>query len=257
MTKPKSQTEASNLDTGSLEIPDKFLIIITGDKGGTGKSTFARGYIDVLNERGADYMAYDSDKRNSQLYRHYHKAGKGISRLNFSLEDGADALIDQMDTGKPPLIVIDLPAGAGEHLENFNHQLGFLREARDMGYAVTIVSVLSCIKDSVNALRLLMDYTEDKVKHIAVRNLYWGDEEKFSLFDESKIKERLLAADGLILNMPKLYQPAYSLIDKHNATFRFASKISENFPRSQSMRVYQWLQLFETELDTANKFLGI
>jgi|GEM_PF-4294713 len=75
----------------------KLLIFMVSDKGGTGKSTLTRAYVDILHARNIDYLAYDGDKRNSQLYRHYHNVGKSVNKLNFSIEGGADELIEAMD----------------------------------------------------------------------------------------------------------------------------------------------------------------
>jgi hypothetical protein len=250
------KTKAEGTVTSSIPLQKK-LVIITGDKGGTGKSTLSRGLVDIASHRGVDYVAYDSDKRNSQLYRHYQSVGSGISRLDFSTEDGADALIIQMDKGTSPVIIVDLPAGGGELLEKFNSQLGLLSEAKEMGYEITVLSVLSRVKDSVNALRLLMDFTEDAAKHLAVKNLYWGTEDRFTLFDQSKVKQRLLDAGGLVINMPDMCDATYALIDEHNLTFRAAVNDTEHLPRPHRSRVHQWLRLLETEIDLTNKFLGL
>jgi hypothetical protein len=251
-TKTKPAVEVAS--SGSLQ---KKLVIVTGDKGGTGKSTLSRGLVDIANHRKIDYVAYDSDKRNSQLYRHYQSTGSGISRLDFSTEDGADGLIVQMDIGTSPLLIVDLPAGGGELLEKYNSQLGLLSEAQEMGYEITIVSVMSRVKDSVNALRLLMDFTGDAAKHLAIKNLYWGTEDKFSLFDQSKVKQRLLDDGGLVINMPDMCDATYALIDEHNLTFRAALDDTEHIPRPHRSRIHQWIRLLESEIDLANKFLGV
>jgi energy-coupling factor transporter ATP-binding protein EcfA2 len=253
---PQTKTKPE-IEVASFASFQKKLVIVTGDKGGTGKSTLSRGLVDIANHRGVSYVAYDSDKRNSQLYRHYQNTGGGISRLDFSTEDGADNLIVQMDTGTSQLIIVDLPAGGGELLEKYNLQLGLLSEAQDMGYDITIVSVMSRVKDSVNALRLLMDFTGDAAKHLAIKNLYWGTEDKFSLFDQSKVKQRLLDDGGLVINLPDMCDATYALIDEHNLTFRAALDDTEHIPRPHRSRIHQWLRLLETEIDLANKYLGV
>ena len=234
----------------------KLLIFIVADKGGTGKSTFTRAYVDILHARNIDYLAYDGDKRNSQLYRHYHNVGNGISKLDFSIEGGADELIEAMDRCSAPVMVVDLPGGGVELLERLNSQMSFLADAADMGYAVTMVSVLSRIKDSVNALRLLMDLTGDSARHIAVKNLYWGDEQKFSLFDGSATKQRLLDAGGLVMNMPDLFDDTYSIIDEHSLSFR-AAVDDPRLTRPHRSRVNQWLRQLESQIELADKYLGV
>ena len=234
----------------------KLLIFMVSDKGGTGKSTFTRAYVDILYARNIDYLAYDGDKRNSQLYRHYHNVGNGVKKLNFSIEGGADELIEAMDRCDAPVMVVDLPGGGVELLEQLNSQTNFLADAADMGYAVTMVSVLSRIKDSVNALRLLMDLTGDSARHIAVKNLYWGDEQKFSLFDGSATKQRLLDAGGLVMTMPDMFDDTYSIIDEHSLSFRAAVE-DTRLTRPHRSRVNQWLRQLESQIELADKFLGV
>jgi hypothetical protein len=234
----------------------KLLIFTVADKGGTGKSTFTRALVDILHYRNLDYLAYDGDKRNSQLYRHYHKVGGGVHKLNFSVEGGADELIEAMDRCDAPVMVVDLPGGGVELLERLNSQMNFLADANDMGYSVTMVSVLSRIKDSVNALRLLMDLTGDSAQHIAVKNLYWGDEQKFSLFDGSDTKQRLLDTGGLVMNMPDLFDDTYSIIDEHSLSFRAAIE-DPRLTRPHRSRLNQWLRQLESQIELADKFLGV
>jgi hypothetical protein len=240
----------------SSSVAPKLLIFTVADKGGTGKSTFTRALIDILHDRNIDYLAYDGDQRNSQLYRHYHGVGNGINQLNFRIEGGADELIEAMDSRSAPVIVVDLPGGGVELLERLNSQMSFLTDATEMGYAVTMVSVMSRIKDSVNALRLLMDLTGDSAHHIAVKNLYWGDEQKFSFFDNSTTKQRLLDAGGLVMNMPDLFDDTYSIIDEHSLSFRAAID-DPRLTRPHRSRVNHWLRQLESQIELADKFLGI
>jgi hypothetical protein len=237
--------------------PQKRLILITGDKGGTGKSTFGRGLLDTLQHRQIDCSAYDSDKRNSQLYRHYNDAGAGVKQIDITAKGGGDVLIDEMDQRKAAVMLVDLPAGAGEHLEKFEQEMGFIAAAAEMGYGVTVVSVLSRVKDSVNALRLALDFTGNAVQHVAVKNLYFGEESRFVLFDESKVKQRLLESGGKVLKMDDLLDDTYGLIDQGNLMFRFAAGEESPLTRSHRARVYQWLKRFEAEVEQVGGILGM
>ena len=49
----------------------KRVIWVTGGKGGVGKSTFARGLLDILREAGLNVAAFDGDPTNAQLFRYY------------------------------------------------------------------------------------------------------------------------------------------------------------------------------------------
>lgn len=231
----------------------KVLILVTGDKGGTGKSTFARGLLDVLGHRGVKVAAYDGDRRNSQLFRHYRSMGEGVIQLDVMAPGGADRLLDDMESGVAPVMLVDLPAGAGAAMEDFERETGFLEGATELGYQVSLVSVLSPVRDSVNALRVLMEAMGERPRYVAVKNLHFGSDVQFDLFDESKVKQELLRREGLILSMPKLFGETYALVDNKSLTFRQAS---QTLVMSQRRRVYQWLELFEKDLVGAGRVLG-
>jgi hypothetical protein len=246
LAKPKKESGDSR---SSLKV----LILVTGDKGGTGKSTFARGLLDVLCHRGVQVAAYDGDRRNPQLFRHYRSIERGVMQLDVMAPGGADRLLDDMESNVAPVMLVDLPAGAGAALEDFERETGFLEGATELGYGVSLVSVLSPVRDSVNALRLLMEVLGEQASYVAVKNLHFGADEQFEIFDSSKAKQNLLQREGVMLSLPKLFSETYALVDNKSLTFRQAS---QELVMSQRRRVYQWLDVLEKELIVAGRVLG-
>ncbi len=127
----------------------------------------------------------------------------------------------------------------------------------ELGYGITIVSVLSRVKDSVNALKLLLDFAGDKVGYVAVKNLYFGEAEKFRILDNSKTKKQLEQLGGVVITMPDLFDDNYGLLDELNLTFRAAVGEGSPLTRSHCRRVYQWLKGFEAEVMKAGALLGV
>lgn len=233
------------------------VIFVTGDKGGTGKTTFSRGLLDVLIARGVKWAAYDGDCRNPQLHRHYQSVGQGVTRLDITAQGGADVLLDDMEQGSAEVMIVDLPAGAGAALESFENETGFFSACEELGYAVTFVSVLSRVRDSVNALRLLMQFSDGRADHVAVKNLHCGDPDKFRRFDGSKARETLLDRGGVLVTMPDLFDDTYDLVDEHSLDFRVAAGSESPLKRSHRSRVFQWLKGMEAEIEKAGSLLGL
>ncbi len=248
--------EKAKADTKSVATK-KHLIAVTGDKGGTGKSTWSRGMIDLLASKHIQCAAYDADKRNAQLYRYYKDFGDGVKRIDISARGGADALLDDMEGVGDKVMLVDLPAGGNEAFEKLEAEMGLLDSAKELGYDITIVSVLSRVKDSVNALKLLMDFTGDAVGYVAVKNLYFGDAEKFRILDNSKTKKQLEQLGGVVITMPDLYDDTFELLDETNLTFRAAVEEGSSLSRSHRSRIYQWLKQFEAEVMKAEALLGV
>ncbi len=103
----------------------KRLITVTSDKGGTGKSTFSRGFLDLLLRKNISCLACDSDKRNAQLYRHYKEVRGGVKRIDVGVRGGADALLDDMEQVGTSVILVDLPAGEMKRLRNWKQRWGY------------------------------------------------------------------------------------------------------------------------------------
>ncbi|MEM6452003.1 MAG: hypothetical protein AAF703_17025 [Cyanobacteria bacterium P01_D01_bin.105] len=226
------------------------IIWVSGGKGGVGKSTFARGILDVLLNAGVAVAAYDGDPDNAQLFRFYQEQGMGVKKLALDTQGAADGLLDAMEARKAQVFLIDVAAGGSKTLQDLENDIGLISEAAAMGYGFTVVSVLSRIKDSVNLLKLTLGMTEGlAVDLIAVRNLYFGDDGQFALFDESMTKQRLIERGGRVVDMPILFANTYEILDRQNLPFSTAvSAPTSVVPRAHRTRVYKWLQALDEAL---------
>ena len=236
---------------------DRRIIWVTGGKGGVGKSTFARGLMDTSVNAGATVAAFDGDPDNAQLFRYYQNVGGGVLRM--ALEGSAvEPLLDAMEAQKADVILVDVAAGGSRTLMQLDDEVRLLFNAADMGYQVTIVSVLSRIKDSVNLLKATMNMTEGKaVQLVAVKNLYFGEAKRFRLFDDSKTKQRLLDAGGVVLEMPEMSDDTYEVLDQQNLPFRLAQATEGGLSLMERSRVFRWLEDFEQMVSEADGVLWL
>ncbi len=239
---------------------DKRVVIITGDKGGVGKSTFARGLLQLYINRGLNCLAYDSDKSNSQLYRHYNSAGSGVNLIDIFTRGGADDLMIDLDSKRPRLALVDLPAQARTFFEDFEKDLGVFDAVKSLGYQITMVSVVSRVKDSVNVLRLLFDYCGHQTNYVVVKNLFHtaGDETKFECYDDSETRKSVLESGGVEILMPDLFYKAYDFIDRKNMSF--GEVLTTNDPEVNiaiRSRIAAWMKTFEENALLASALLGL
>jgi hypothetical protein len=180
------------------------LVIVTGNKGGCGKSIFARGLLDLYQHLQVPCIAYDSDTQNAQLFRHYDKAA-AVSRMDIAKRGNADRLLEDMEQARSQVILFDLPAAGGHTFQKYEQDIELIEAATELNYRLTLVSVMTRGKDSVNALRQVMDYCDDRVDYVAVKNLHFGEVEKFKRFAQSKTKEQFLKLGGREMTMPDLF----------------------------------------------------
>lgn len=255
-TTQNQQATTDNQTVENKTDPTGRIVIITGDKGGVGKSTFARGLLHLYLNKQLKYLAYDSDHRNAQLYRHYDSAQPGVKLLDIFTRGGADDLLIDLEKELPPLVLVDLPAQSGLFFENFEKDLGVFDAVKGLGYRVTMVSLLSRVKDSVNILRILHKYCGDRVDYVVVKNLFHGEADKFERYDSSDTRTKLLDAGAVEIKMPDLFFKPYDYIDEKNLTF---SEVLEDKQANIVIksRVSAWLKEFEQSVLNANELLGI
>lgn len=236
----------------------KRIIWVTGSKGGTGKSTFARGLLDVLLKHGVDVAAFDGDPDNSQLYRFYKDVGGGVTRVAITERDGGDELLLTMEEGEAAVILVDTPAGAREVLANLEDEFGLLSALPELGYRMTMVSLLSRVKDSVNQLKYAFNEMADyDVAHVVVKNLFYGDKDKFRIFDRAKVQQQIKDAGGAVIQMRDLFEDTYELLDDHDLAFQQATAVSDVVLPPDVRRVNQWRKHFEAQVRLTNGLLGL
>lgn len=104
------------------------LVIVTGDKGGVGKSTFARGLLQLYINKDLVCLAYEADQRNPQLERHYVDKYRPLIRYVDIFRKGqADKLLIDMDNERQfSLFLLDLPAQSGGFLKTMLKNCHFL-----------------------------------------------------------------------------------------------------------------------------------
>lgn len=252
------QTQESQTQNNRTAVNTKRIIWVTGGKGGTGKSTFARGLLDILRAAGLDVVAFDGDPDNSQLFRFYKNSDVSVTRIGIKKRNGVDDIISEMEDVGTPLILVDVPAGGGNILTGLEDEVGFLSALAEVGYQLTVVTVLSRIKDSVNQLKLAMDITDSySVAHIAVKNLYYGRAEQFRFLDRSNTKQRLLDNGGVVIEMRDLFDDTYERLDEADLSFRQALMPDSEVPTPDGRKVKQWLRHFEAQVVETGGLLGL
>jgi len=233
------------------------LVLVTGDKGGTGKSVMARLLLDIYRHRNIDCIAYECDQSNPQLFRHYKNISPGVKTLKLNQRGGADALQDDLERFSPKVSLVDLPAGAAEYFESVASDIHLFKNAETMGYRITMVSVLGRVKDSVVQLKRLVDFCCDRVDYVVAKNLYWGEDKKFIRYNDSKVRQVLLnELGGVELLLPDLYDNLFDFIDSQDLTFREALE-HDGLTVSNRSRIFDWVDKAETQLETAAWMLGL
>ena len=169
----------------------------------------------------------------------------------------ADILLVNLDEQQPPIALLDLPAQSSSFFETFERELNIFDSLKECGYQITMVSVISRVKDSVSILKLLYEYCGDRVDYLVVKNLFYGAEDKFERYDESKLRKQM--KDKVTVQevaMPDLFYKTYDFLDEHSLPF---SGVYEHVKANLAirLRVKSWLAEFEKNALKAAAMLGL
>lgn len=256
------------------QITKKRLVIVTGDKGGVGKSTFARGLVQTYLDKGQRFIGFDADSSNSQLLRFYGRHCH-IEPLDIFKTGNIDQFFDEMKTKANPkvggdgeiiqpesLFLLELPPQSRRILRKFVEEMTFLETAeKHYNIRVTMVVVISRVIDSINQLIDLHSFCGNQVDYIVVKNLFFGEPDEFTRYKNSpeveKIKEQLKSQKSLFfdIKMPELIERSYDYLDENSMTFRQGMEQTD-LP-SVKGRVTSWLRTFKEEIEQVKESLGL
>lgn len=187
-------------------------ILVDGDKGGVGKSLVTRAIVDMylnaeeagLGARRFTLAVCDADRRNPDVCGQggYTPDGR-IIRADLAALDSEAGWIDFGNKLEPVIafahagevdvrLIVSMPAQIGRV---FDGSVALVNTILQELHAVP-VWVLARTRESVTALEeRIKAYPAQYATGIAVRNLFFGDREKFAIWEKSRIRQQL-AADG-------------------------------------------------------------
>ena len=162
-----------------------FVYFVGGSKGGVGKSIFCMLLADYLTKcKGQKIILVESDTSNPDVGKTFiHNDEVEVIPLSLDSADGWVKLVNYADTCKKD-IVINSAARSEEAVEKFG---GTLTESLDELHR-TLISfwIINRQRDSIELLKRYMDVVPGEL-HV-VRNTFFGEAEKFELFNESNTK---------------------------------------------------------------------
>lgn len=196
------------------------VVLFHGDKGGTGKSTVCRSFLDWGMERGIPSYCVDVDTRNPDVFRVF-ESFIPTEQIGLKTENGWANLIDRCaEMVETHNIVVNLPGGIGDEEEK--HKDAFLEAARQIGIPVVTFWVINRGKDSVNQLRhqLENNLAEGMSRMVCVCNQHWAPEgEPFDIWEASKTRQMFEERGGVSINFPALSERVVTALDKSNLPY--------------------------------------
>ncbi|MDR2055767.1 MAG: protein mobD [Desulfovibrio sp.] len=215
---------------------NKSIFYVGGSKGGVGKSLVSFALADYLLGSGGSVLLLDTDTDNPDVY----KAHKGlqlpdlICGLN-SLDD-ADGWSEMLTTveGNPAHAVV-VNSAARSKGGILNHG-DLLKDAlSELQRGMVTFWVINRHRDSIELLHSFQEVFSDSIIHVC-RNLYFGESDRFELYNNSKVRERVERA-GMSLDFPAL---ASRVVDNLYSRRMSVLQAARELPFGERVELARW-----------------
>lgn len=214
------------------------IFYVGGSKGGVGKSKLSFALIDYLLETGKKVLLLETDTSNPDVFK-AHKAHENDSLIckvsDLDVSEGWIELVNVADEFPEHIVVINSAARSNTGIEKYG---AMLRDTLDeLNRELTTFWVINRQRDSVELLRGFLNSFPDARIHVC-RNLYFGKEEKFDLYNESTART-IIEKKGRSLDFPDL---ASRVADKvYSSRIPIKTALAE-FPLGDKAELRRWRQ---------------
>jgi hypothetical protein len=176
------------------------IIIVSGSKGGVGKSLTTMALLDYFSTNHKYLKLIDADVNNPDVWRCYGRLTEG-EVIDLDDVDGWIRLVNLCDAAPFKTVVVNTPAQSNVAVSK--HVTILLDSLRELARPLMTLWVINRQRDSLELMKDYMDHVSGRMIHV-VCNGYFGEQQKFELYEDSTIKETVTALGGKKLFLPDL-----------------------------------------------------
>ena len=176
------------------------IYFVGGGKGGVGKTFTTIALVDALEQAGVKVLLIESDTSNPDVWKMYKDQ---IETRLIDLDDanGWIDLVNACDEFKDHVVVINTAARNNKGVVAYGETLN--STLVELGRELTTLWVINRQRDSLELLKEYRDALPGTKVHV-IRNGYFGNEQKFELYNFSKTREMIESEGGKSLLLPDL-----------------------------------------------------
>src|ERR1700690_1406199 len=212
---------------------EKPILLVGGGKGGVGKSLLSVALVDYVGVTDGRPFLVETDTSVPDVYKTY---GSEIDAelVNLDQREGWIELLNLVESPPEDTIVINTGARNQTGISNFGKTL---RKALPKLRRKLVVFWM--IDRKREGLELLSDFAEalpEATVHV-VRNMYFGTEQKFEVYNGSKTRAAIEQGGGRSLNFPELADRVTDAVNKGRLT---VAKAIAELSFGDRMEVERW-----------------
>jgi hypothetical protein len=212
------------------------IFLVGGGKGGVGKSMLSMALLDYLRAAENAPLLIETDTSAPDVWKAYKNDVENHC-IDLEQKDGWLELLDVLDRNADTATVINTKAANQVGLRKFG---GMLTEAlRQQKRKLVALWVIDRKRDG---LELLSGFVEtlaqdERVEVHVVRNLYWGDEAKFDMYNGSQLRKEIEGRGGRTLNFPDVADRVAEAINRERMPIH---KAREELPFGSRVELCRW-----------------
>ncbi|WP_082149705.1 P-loop NTPase [Bordetella pseudohinzii] len=211
----------------------KKIIIVGGGKGGVGKTMVCASLTDALMARGESVLLIESDTSNPDIYKMYCEELE-TRLLDLDTADGWIDLVNSCDERKDHTVLINTAARNNKGVAAYSQTLK--NTLKELERELVTFWVINRQRDSVELLKEYMEELPDTRVHV-VRNGHYGEEAKFELYNDSKLRKQVEDAGGQSLMFPDLADRVSDALYSQRLSIRAAL---ESMPIGNRAELQRW-----------------
>jgi NUBPL iron-transfer P-loop NTPase len=227
------------------------LIVVHGDKGGVGKSFVAQAIADFLYSKSEPLAIIDADTANPDVSRMFGTVVPCV-QTNVRSENGWMDAMDFVLKHPGHTIVMNTPAGIGEHMEKDITSFSRFLAAQDFPVEMELWWAMNAQHDSVNLFnKAYTQYGQFFARTRVVCNLHFANGDKtaqgpFLLWNESQLRTRIENNNGMTLYFPALHIRVVAKIFVPKLIMPFADAVDAvlgekvGLENSERWKLQQW-----------------
>jgi hypothetical protein len=208
---------------------------IDGEKGGVGKSLFARVMVQYCIDKGLPFTLVEADRSNPDVGEIYPDSveEKGDQKVHhykqaiFSESERKAYEADQIfELALTKPVIVNLPAQVFGIVNDWIDRNGVLTLGSQHGVDICKWFVCTGGYDSVKLFIESVRHFEGKLRHILVRN--WGLQDDWSSVSERKELQDLIAKYNIkVIDFPKFSYRERDYLDEYRISFDEARELKE------------------------------
>jgi hypothetical protein len=176
------------------------IYMVSGCKGGVGKSIVSMALLDYMIKLGRKCLLIEADTANDDVFKAY---GDSVvtAHINLDAEEGWVELVNLLDANQDSIAVINFGARSNSGVTQYGETLMGLLE--DLKRKLVTFWVINTDRDGLELLKDYLPVVEGSLVHV-VKNTYFGNDDRFDLYNSSKLRQQVEAGGGKSLVFPKL-----------------------------------------------------